>query len=148
LNLTKDIENYKKFYNYKGKLSIIKLLLLPGFNLILFYRLYSALWQFGGPCKILSKLIWYITYYLFSCDISMRCKIAGSVVFPHPIGIVIGEGAELYGNNVIYQNVTLGQNRLRYPVLFDCTIYPNSVICGNLTLRSKVVSALTFLKGK
>jgi serine O-acetyltransferase len=59
---------------------------------------------------------------------------------PHPIGIVIGEGATI-GNNVkIYQNVTLGQNRGLYPTLGDdVVVYPGSVIVGGVHVGDRAV---------
>jgi serine O-acetyltransferase len=127
----------------------VQVLLTPGFLLILFYRLYSAIYQLGGPFKFISRIIWLFTYFLFGCDINPRCKIDGTVIFPHPIGVVIGEGVQIYGVTTIYQNVTLGINRGFYPLLSDVTVYSSSVVCGDVELRDEVVPALSrIINGK
>ncbi len=63
------------------------------------------------------------------------------VKFPHPVGIVIGMRVELGNNCVIYQNVTIGTKdtfdpkNAKYPVIEDdVTIYPNSVIIGDIKI--------------
>lgn len=58
--------------------------------------------------KTLSFLVNSYIYYKYHCDISASANIHESVRFPHPIGIVIGNGVSIGPNCSIYQNVTLG----------------------------------------
>lgn len=70
-------------------------------------------------------------------------------IFPHPIGIVIGQKVVLGRNCVIYQNVTIGAKNTKdyknaeYPVIEDeVIIYPNSIIIGKVKIgKGAVVGA-------
>lgn len=71
----------------------------------------------------------------YSSEISPGCKIGKKILFPHPIGIVIGFGCELHDNIVIYQNVTLGKAKGDYPCLENnVTVFPNSSIIGPIII--------------
>ena len=67
--------------------------------------------------KTLSFVVNSYIYYKFHCDISAFAEIHESVHFPHPIGIVIGDG------------VSIG------PGCSIVLIYPNSVVIGNVHVR-------------
>jgi serine O-acetyltransferase len=68
---------------------------------------------------------------LFACDVGPGATIPSSLVLPHPFAIVIGRGVILGERVTLYQGVTLGQVRDRYPVVrSDVTIWPNSVVVG------------------
>ena len=62
-------------------------------------------------------------------------------IFPHPIGVVIGQKVVLGNNCVIYQNVTIGAKdtdnykEAKYPIIGNnVKIYPNSIIIGDITI--------------
>lgn len=142
-NIINDFRGYKDFYKYKSIFPIIQVLLTPGFLLLTAYRVYSSIYRLGGLFKFLGRILWLLTYFMFGCDLNPRCRINGSLILPHPIGIVIGEGVVLNGFNVIYQNVTLGVNRGCYPTLENVTVYTSSVICGEVNLSNESVPALS-----
>lgn len=127
---------------------------IPSFNLKLFLSNYffnssfrllfnhrlSKYWMNRG-----SKVGAYIsTYYKSkqllkrSCDISNKSDLGRGIVFPHPIGIVIGENAR------IYQNVTFGShgkyNRPRqYPKTgANIIVYAGAVIVGDILIGHDV----------
>lgn len=85
---------------------------------------------------------------LFMCNqIPMRyCK---SIIFPHPIGIVIGSNAKIASNVVIYQNVTIGRKTLYessetgYPIVEEnVVIYANVVVAGGIRIgENSIVGA-------
>ncbi|EOU9539651.1 serine O-acetyltransferase [Cronobacter dublinensis] len=56
--------------------------------------------------------------------------------FPHPVGMVIGQGVVIGRNCMIYQNVTIGLKDLHskdYPVIGnDVVIYAGAIIVGNV----------------
>jgi serine acetyltransferase len=66
-----------------------------------------------------------------------------SVMFPHPVGIVIGDGAVIGRNVRIYQNVTLGltENGVGgYPTIEDgVAIYAGAVVIGGITVGAGAV---------
>lgn len=131
--------------NHSGIFKYVYLLVDPGFHLVSLVRIYSALYSFGGIFVVPARVLWLFTFYLFSCDISPKAKIRGPIYFPHPIGIVIGEGVSMSGANIIYQNCTLGQNRGVYPTIRNSVIYPGSIICGPASLDEKKISAQTLI---
>ena len=92
---------------------------------------------------VAAKLIHNTIIYRYGCCIGIHSNIAPSAVFPHPIGIVIGEGASVGSNCVIYQNVTLGQKNKGndlYPRLgCGCTVYAGATILGNTILSDNSV---------
>lgn len=79
--------------------------------------------------------------------IGINSTIKENIKFPHPVGIVIGEGAVLGENVTVYQNVTIGQKQDKYPVIGDgCIIYPNSVIFGDVVVgNNSVIGAGTIV---
>lgn len=82
----------------------------------------------------------------FGCYISSDAIIPLSVEFRHPNGIVIGKGAEVGENVVIYQQVTLGGARLgdwqdlKFPKIGDnTTIFAGAKILGDVTIGKNCI---------
>lgn len=74
----------------------------------------------------------------YGCYISGRAIIGERPKFPHPVGIVIGEGVVVGSGCTIYQNVTLGGRRLGasnivyYPRVGDAvTIFAGAAVLGD-----------------
>jgi len=69
------------------------------------------------------------------------------VRFPHPVGIVIGDGVRIGRDVRIYQNVTIGltentvgATETQYPTLGDeVCVYAGAVIVGGITIGSRSV---------
>lgn len=68
------------------------------------------------------------------------------VIFPHPIGIVIGSDAYIAKNVVVYQNVTIGGRSFNsngpsdYPRIHEnVVIYPGAVIAGGITVGANSI---------
>ena len=101
--------------------------------------------QWWGLAKVLANHI-QRRYGLF---LPPRLPIPRSTKFPHPHGIVIGEGVGLGERVIIYQNVTLGGARRGdwqagcYPTVGDdTTIFAGAVIVGAITVgRNCVIGA-------
>ena len=91
-------------------------------------------------CKLFCENI---IYYRFGCEISGEAKIGEGLCIPHPIGIVIGTGAKIGKNTVIYQNVTIGRKCKEigeYPEIGNnVVIYTNSVIVGNVKIADDII---------
>ncbi len=73
--------------------------------------------------------------------ISVHADIGEGVRFPHPTGIVIGEGVSIGSNTRIYQNVTIGGARIgdrsnsSYPeVGANSVIFAGAVVVGDITI--------------
>lgn len=100
--------------------------------LILFKR-YQVAIKAGN--SHLAHHYWRQIFNKYNCQISPTASIGDNVCFPHPIGIVIGDGAVIGDDCIIYQNVTLGQKNGKYPILQNkCVLYPNAVVIGDVTL--------------
>lgn len=93
--------------------------------------------------KIIYKICEEIIYHKFNCIISVFADIGNNPFFPHPLGIVIGEGTRIGDNCTIYQNVTIGRkdkSDSRYPVIGNnVTIYCNSSIVGNVKIGHNAI---------
>lgn len=78
------------------------------------------------------------------CQISYNASLGNNIKFPHPLGIVIGDGVVI-GNNVkIWQQVTLGSlgkgDTLSYPIVRDnVKIYAGAKIIGNIIIDEDAV---------
>lgn len=81
--------------------------------------------------------------------ISARAEIADTAFFPHPFGIVIGEGVKVGSGATIYQHVTIGGARLgdalarKYPVVGEeVVIFAGAVVVGDISVgRGAVIGA-------
>lgn len=95
------------------------------------------------------KQMFYSVYYYRNIRICLNNHITRGIkyvfkkhtIFPHPIGIVIGQKVVLGSNCVIYQNVTIGAKDTenykdaKYPEIGNnVKIYPNSIIIGDVTI--------------
>lgn len=93
------------------------------------------------------KAVWLRDVILrrYACCISPLAVISESAEFPHPVGIVIGDGAKVGAGCVIYQNVTLGRIKKEidgYPTLKErCIVYSGAVVVGSITLEEDTIVA-------
>lgn len=80
-----------------------------GFHALLFYRLANACYRHRIPLipLILSRII----QIFYAIDIDFKCVIEGGIVIIHGVGLVIGEGAVVKTNVILYHGVTLGRKR-------------------------------------
>lgn len=78
----------------------------------------------------------------YACDITPECTL-GNIIFRHPVGIVIGGGAQLADGVIIHQNVTLGA--LQFDPIerrgLPCTqiIGENTILCAGAKILGNVV---------
>jgi serine O-acetyltransferase len=77
----------------------------------------------------------------YGCYINLNSKIGIGIRFPHPNGIVIGEGVVIGKNCTIYQQVTLGGKIIgdskngNYPQVSDnVVIFAGAKLIGNITI--------------
>jgi len=81
----------------------------------------------------------------FCCQIPLRY--IKTVRFPHPVGIVIGDGVRIGRDVRIYQNVTIGLTEnivgsaeSDYPTLGDeVFVYAGAVIIGGITIGHRSI---------
>ena len=77
----------------------------------------------------------------FSCYLSAKASVGDTIKFPHPVGIVIGDGVVISERVTIYQNVTLGAARVGegekglYPKIGnDVVIFAGAKVIGDITI--------------
>jgi serine O-acetyltransferase len=82
----------------------------------------------------------------FGVYVSPMARIARTVVFPHPTGVVIGEGVVIHDKVRIYQNVTLGGARVgdqqanNYPEIgAGSTLFAGAVVVGKVKVGANCV---------
>jgi serine O-acetyltransferase len=87
----------------------------------------------------LARLMARLIQRRYGVFIAPQARIAPGVRFPHPTGIVIGEGVVVQDRVTIYQNVTLGGARTgdwragNYPEIgAGSTIFAGAVVAGRL----------------
>jgi serine O-acetyltransferase len=84
--------------------------------------------------------------FKFGCYISPKALISKDIKFPHPVGIIIGDGVEIGTGCTIYQGVTLGAGRKgegklnKYPTIGrNVIIYSGAVIIGDVKVGDNSV---------
>ena len=75
---------------------------------------------------------------VYSSDISPRCILDKNVKFPHPLGIVIGNGVVIEENVTILQNVTIGAYHLDGKPL-KTVIKKGVALCAGATILGDIV---------
>lgn len=105
------------------------------------YALYVKMNQAHGTGKEIRT-----NYYCYKIEKKYQCRISpGAIIergltMPHPNGIVIGSGSKIGKNVTIYQQVTIGQNRNKYPRIGDNTIiYSGAKIIGDIHIGKNCI---------
>lgn len=100
--------------------------------------------------NFLSKYYKNKIYRKYNCIISEEAELGKDIVFPHPLGIVIGAKSKIEDKVWIYQNVTIGRKNkdiYKCPVIKKgSVIYSNAIILGDIVLEENtIVGANTVL---
>ncbi|WP_367757266.1 serine O-acetyltransferase [Flavobacterium sp. WC2430] len=116
----------------------------------MFERILNLIKSFSSfVIGVLYSLLLYKKFRIYFCNhltVGIKYLHSQKVIFPHPVGIVIGKKVVLGKNCIIYQNVTIGTKDTEnykdaaYPIIGDnVTIFANSVIFGGITIGSNSV---------
>ena len=81
------------------------------------------------------------------CCCQIPSRYLKGIKYPHPVGIVIGDGVVIGRDVRIYQNVTIGLSEnlvgaepTDYPVLADAVcVYAGAVIFGSVTIGARSI---------
>lgn len=132
-------EDIKAFYDRDpaAKSTVEILLAYPGLHAVLLHRLTHWLNGFGIP--IVPRLISHAARFLTGIEIHPGAKLGRRVTIDHGMGIVIGETAEVGDDVLIYQGVTLGNNRFargkRHPTIGnDVILGAGASVLGPITV--------------
>ncbi len=119
--------------------------LIPGMDISnkIYVNYKISFWLNAKGLSIIAKMIKYKIYKKYNCLISYKAVIGEGTRFEHPLGVVIGDGAIIGKNCVIYQNVTIGRKNKKtseYPIIGENVIvYCNSTIIGNVKIEDNAV---------
>ena len=116
------------------------------FHLLALYRI-SRFFRLKVPLlgPLVSVIVRHVMRVYTSCDISPLAVIEKGVSFPHPIGIVIGEGVHLRTGAKVWQHVTIGSHgksgeKMAYPeVRENVRIYAKASVIGGVTVGAGAV---------
>jgi len=109
-----------------------------GFRVALSYRVASWFRVRGG--RLLPRLITRRATLRFGAELSPLASIGPGLRLGHCVGVVVGAGARVGSDCVIYQGVTLGTREAgadgaTYPAIGDrVVIYPGAKILGGVTI--------------
>ncbi|WP_413668205.1 serine O-acetyltransferase [Mucilaginibacter sp. Mucisp86] len=111
-----------------------------GFHALLFYRLAHSASKMHIP--LLPFVLTRIIQILYAIDIDYKAKIAGGIVIVHGVGLVIGSGAQIESNVILFHGVTLGRRGIG-AVISATDGFPivqkNCTICAGAKLIGKIV---------
>lgn len=125
---------------------LVVLLFRQDFHLLLLYRI--GRWFDSRNMGRLAKVFVFYQLRLYSCQLSPKARIASKVKFPHPIGIVIGEGCRIGPRVRVFQQVTIGGKRaadiidgpISYPTIESgATLFPQSMAIGGIRIGKNAV---------
>ena len=127
---------YKKIYEslYGKKPKFIEYFIKKNFDYL--FKCNILIYKFSTKKnKLIKKYYCSKIYRQYKIIIGCNTKIGKNFIIKHPMGIAIGEGAVIGDNVSIYQNVTIGQKKGKYPKIeSNVVIYPNSVVVGDITV--------------
>ncbi|WP_085723045.1 serine O-acetyltransferase [Pseudomonas sp. R37(2017)] len=120
-------------YGNAGIKSVLKSLLNPSIHASLLVRLAAS------KNKLVHILSRNLLIAKHAIDVGYGASIEEGLYLPHPVSIVFGSGSVIGKNLTIYQGCTIG-NKRGYPTLQDgVTIFPNSVVVGDITIGANAV---------
>lgn len=116
------------------------------YHLIGLYRL-SRYCRLNVPIvgPVLSIFIRHFLRFYTSCDISPLAIIDPGVTFPHPTGVVVGDGVVIHSGTKIWQQVTIGSHgksgqEMKYPVIGNnVRIYAKASVIGGVVIGDSAV---------
>ncbi|HEY2581092.1 MAG TPA: serine acetyltransferase [Mucilaginibacter sp.] len=135
-DISKDIKAGKNFY----KANQIIIFFNRGFHALLFYRLANKLYKWNIP--ILPLIFTRIIQIFYSIDIDYKANLGGGIVIVHGVGLVIGAGAQVHSNVVLFHGVTLGRRGIGPTISANDgfpTVEEDCIICTGAVLLGKII---------
>ncbi|UPZ37841.1 serine acetyltransferase [Sphingobacterium sp. PCS056] len=125
----------------------------PSFNLLVKFRIGQYFYFKKGVFSSIIAKYYKNKIIRRGCDISYGASIGKRLKFPHPLGIVIGDGVIIGDDVTIYQNVTLGSHgknkelQKEYPELMKFVkVYAGSMIIGSVVIgENSVIGAMSLV---
>ncbi|MFH0863057.1 MAG: serine O-acetyltransferase EpsC [Candidatus Altiarchaeota archaeon] len=133
---------YEKDPALKKGINFLEVVLYPGVQAIILYRISHALHSIGLP--FIPRAISYLGRFLTGAEIHPAAKIGKRFFIDHATGVVIGETTEIGDNVMLYHGVTLGghgwwrdkKGNKRHPTIEDnVTIGVGAAILGPVIVK-------------
>ena len=144
---------YEKDPALRGGLNYLEVVLYPGVQAIVIYRIAHTL--HGMKIPFIPRALSYFGRFLTGAEIHPAAKVGKKFFIDHATGVVIGETAEIGDNVMIYHGVTLGghgwwrdaKGSKRHPTIEDnVTIGVGSAILGPVIIKKNSrIGALTVI---
>lgn len=106
---------------------------------IFLYRLSS--WFYMHKLSPIATFFWSLNIALHSCDISPAAIIGKNFRMRHSVGVVIGAGAIIGDNLILYQNVTIGTNKTPVcPAIGNhVKLFAGCVVIGDIKIGDNII---------
>lgn len=122
--------------------SFIIALLTPEFQLVIWYRIYSAIYK--NASKTIGALLYLFIKFIYKCDLHPKCTIGSGFLLVHGFDVVIGPDVVIGQDVVVFNGVSMGKKYVgvldgEMPKLGDqCVIGTGAKLLGGIILGSKV----------
>ncbi len=140
LEVTQDFRRFSEDRRANPFWIVVESVRSPGFRAVLHYRIARKLFLWRVP--VIPSFIHAHSIRSTGADIACSAKIGPGLLMRHPVGVVIGGGANIGTNCTIMQGVTLGE-ALRpegdhsYPTIGDgVTLGAGAVCLGGISIGS------------
>lgn len=143
--IASDFARYEETYRLRGqsysriKVFLESFFLKAGFQAVLLYRLSHWL-----HTKKLDLLAWIVSRFSISftgAEIEYNAKIGPGLFIAHPVGIVIGRGAEIGSHATLFQGACFAVKSwhpseiVKFPKAGDhCFFFAHAVVLGGITV--------------
>ena len=125
---------------------IYRVIFVPNYNVQFLLKLSQTFQKKGF--EFLARHVRYRIFYKYGIHISSGSQLGNNIVFPHPQGIIIGNGAIVGDDCIIYHQVTLGKKRgaldetRDYPIIGNnVVIFPGAKIIGGVEVGNNAIIA-------
>lgn len=123
-----------------------RVIFVPNYNVLFLLKISQMIQKKGF--KFLARHVRYRIFYKYGIHISPGSQLGKNIVFPHPQGIIIGDGAIVGDDCIIYHQVTLGKKRgaldetRDYPIIGNnVVIFPGAKIIGGVEVGNNAIIA-------
>ncbi|MDZ4154088.1 serine O-acetyltransferase [Methylicorpusculum sp.] len=122
--------------------SFVIALLTPEFQLVIWYRIYSAIYK--NVSRTLGILLYLAIKFIYKCDIHPKCIIGSGFLLVHGFDVVIGPDVVIGQDVVVFNGVNIGKKHVgvihgAMPTIGDrCVIGTGSKLLGGIVLDENV----------
>jgi serine O-acetyltransferase len=122
--------------------SFLIALLMSEFQLVIWYRIYSALYK--NVSRTLGVLVYLMIKFVYKCDIHPKSTIGSGLLLVHGFDVVIGPDVLIGRDVVVFNGVSMGKKHVgvihaKMPTVGDrCVIGTGAKLLGGIVLGENV----------